>query len=43
MLSMIGHPQGSSGVFLQAVGEDDLDDRADRILASPVALELAGE
>ena len=27
----------------QAVSEDDLDDRRDRVLAGPVALELAGE
>src|SRR5580693_6013890 len=30
-------------LFQQAVGEDDLDDRRDRVLAGPVALQLAGE
>jgi hypothetical protein len=39
-------PRGYHGTLLllhQAVGEDDLDDRWDRLLAAPVALQFAGE
>ena len=34
---------GALLLLQEAVSEDDLDDRRDRVLAGPVALQLAGE